>query len=220
VSGDDERIDYLAGNGADLDPAERRQLDDVRALLADPATWAEPDPGLEDRVVAAVVAEAGRGSEGVRPTGAPAGAGRRRRSLRTRVLAATAGLAAAAAVVAAVLVVGSEPDGGGVELALEGTDLRPGAAGSVTVRSGRTGLRLELDASGIPRRDDGRFYQAWLRNDAGDLVSIGTFHEARRVVLWAGVPLEDFPTLTVTEEEVDGGEASSGRVVLVGTAQR
>ncbi len=35
-------------------------------------------------------------------------------------------------------------------------------------------------------------------------------------MLWAGVSLKDFPTLTVTEEEV-GDQESSGRRVLVGT---
>jgi hypothetical protein len=213
MSFDDERTEYLAGGDAGgLDPAELAELDDLRALLADPATWAEPDPGLEDRVVAVVTVEAR-----ARPAGGTEGAGGRRR-LRTRILAAGAGLAVAAAVVVGLLVVGSDPEQRGVELALEGTELRPGAAGAVTVRSGRTGLRLDLDATGLPRRDDGRFYQAWLGNGAGDLVSVGTFHEAEGVVLWAGVALEDFPTVTVTEEEADGDEASSGRVVLTGTA--
>ncbi|MGH9184462.1 MAG: hypothetical protein ACRD0U_01375 [Acidimicrobiales bacterium] len=36
------------------------------------------------------------------------------------------------------------------------------------------------------------------------------------MVLWAGVALEDFPILTVTEETDDGDQASSGRVVLAG----
>lgn len=216
MSRDDERIGYLVGEGSGgLDPAERAELDEVRALLADPATWAEPDPGLEDRVVAAVGAEAASHQQGAPSAPDPPGL---RRRLGTRTRAAAVGLAAAAAAVVTLLVVSSEPDPGGVEFALEGTDLRPDATGSVTVRSGRSGLRIDLDAAGLPRRDDGRFYQAWLRNDADDLVSIGTFHEGDGVVLWAGVPLEAYATLTVTEEEADGDEASSGRQVLVGTA--
>ena len=39
---------------------------------------------------------------------------------------------------------------------------------------------------------------------------------ATGLVLWAGVALEDFPTISVTQEEV-GDQASSGRGVLVGT---
>ena len=49
------------------------------------------------------------------------------------------------------------------------------------------------------------------------LVAIGTFNEPDDVVLWAGVAPVDFGTLTVTEEEADGDQASSGRRVLVGT---
>ncbi len=49
------------------------------------------------------------------------------------------------------------------------------------------------------------------------LVAIGTFNEPDDVVLWSGVGPTDFRTLTVTEEEADGDQASSGRRVLVGT---
>jgi hypothetical protein len=80
-------------------------------------------------------------------------------------------------------------------------------------------LRITLDATGLPRRDGGDFYQAWLRNEDGVLIPIGTFHEADDVVLWAGVSLEDFPTLTVTEETADNDQASSQIRVLVGTVQ-
>jgi len=55
------------------------------------------------------------------------------------------------------------------------------------------------------------------RNDAGTLVPIGTFNEGQDVTLWAGVSPVDFPTLTVTREEADGDQASSGEKVLVGT---
>ena len=37
------------------------------------------------------------------------------------------------------------------------------------------------------------------------------------MTLWAGVSPVDFPTLTVTREEADGDQASSGQKVLVGT---
>ena len=80
-----------------------------------------------------------------------------------------------------------------------------------------SGWRIEIDATGLPRLDDGRFYQAWLKGDDDVLVPIGTFNEPREVVLWAGVSPRRFPTLTVTEEEADGDQASSGRRVLVGT---
>ena len=43
-----------------------------------------------------------------------------------------------------------------------------------------------------------------------------TFHTGEKVTLWSGVPTKDYPTLTVTEEDADGNQASSGRVVLSG----
>ena len=52
----------------------------------------------------------------------------------------------------------------------------------------------------------------------GVLVPIGTFNEGAEVVLWAGVSPVDFPTITVTKEQADGNQASSGQVVLSGHA--
>ena len=46
---------------------------------------------------------------------------------------------------------------------------------------------------------------------------IGTFNEGREVTLWAGVSPKLFPTLTITREQADGDQASSGEKVLVGT---
>lgn len=56
---DEDRIGYLAAEGGgSLSASERAELDRLRALLATPATWAEPDAGLEHRVVAAIAEEA------------------------------------------------------------------------------------------------------------------------------------------------------------------
>ena len=56
---------------------------------------------------------------------------------------------------------------------------RPGAGGEATLTKTSSGWRIELDATGLPRLDGGRFYEAWLRNPAGVLVPIGTFNEGR-----------------------------------------
>ena len=102
--------------------------------------------------------------------------------------------------------------------ALAPTQLAPGAGGEVTLTKTASGWRIELDASGLPRRQGSLFYEAWLRNPAGVLVPIGTFNEGRKVTLWAGVSPKDYPTLTITRERADGDQASSGEKVLVGTA--
>jgi hypothetical protein len=105
-----------------------------------------------------------------------------------------------------------------VEFALTATERIPGARGTVEVTPEASGLRIELNATGLPRRDNGLFYQAWLTNDAGQLIPIGTFHDGNDVVLWAGVSLEDYPTLTITEEQADNDQGSSKLRVLAGTA--
>jgi anti-sigma-K factor RskA len=130
------------------------------------------------------------------------------------------GAAAAAAVVVAVAVglgvFGSGTSGERFHAALAGTGLAPGVSGEATLTKTSSGWRIELDATGLPRLDNGRFYEAWLRNPAGVLVPVGTFNEGRKVTLWAGVSPKTFTALSVTREEADGDQASSGRKVLVG----
>jgi hypothetical protein len=141
----------------------------------------------------------------------------RGRSSRRLVLAgagATAALVAAAAV--AVSVLGSGTSAENFRAALAPTDLAPGATGEATLTKTTSGWRIELDATGLPRLDAGRFYEGWLRDAAGVLVPVGTFNEGKRVTLWAGVSPKDFTTLTVTRERADGDQTSSGEKVLVG----
>jgi anti-sigma-K factor RskA len=131
---------------------------------------------------------------------------------------------AAAAVVGAVaigfVVLGSSTSAEQFRAALRAPSSAPGSSGSATLTKTASGWRIELHASGLPRLDRGRFYQAWLRNGAGVLVPIGSFNEGKDVTLWAGVSPETFRTLTVTRERADGNQASSGEKVLVGTAER
>jgi hypothetical protein len=140
----------------------------------------------------------------------------RGRSPRRLVLVGTA----AAAVGAAAIVLGVftfRSTGEHFRAALAPTSLVPGAKGEATLTKSSSGWRVQLDATGLPRLDGGRFYEAWLRNRAGALVPIGTFNEGRDVTLWAGVPPTTFTTLTVTRERADGDQTSSGEKVLVGT---
>ena len=211
---DDERISYLAGDPAgDLAADERAELDEFRALLADPSLWVEPGDDLEDRIVAAIAAET-KPAEAKPPAKVINFADARRRRM-TRIGGIVAAVAAAAIIVVSLSVAGQDDDNG-VELALAPTELAPSATGSARVFAEQSGLRIELNATGLPRRDGGLFYQAWLRNAAGVLIPIGTFHDGDHVTLWAGVSLAEFPTLTITEEQADNEQASSGRRVLVG----
>jgi len=145
----------------------------------------------------------------------------RPRSTRTPRRFALVGAATAAALVVAVgigvAVLGSGSSAETLHAALAPTDLAPAATGSATLTKTSSGWRIELDATGLPRLEGDRFYQAWLRDAAGELVPVGTFNEGVDVTLWSGVSPKTFTTLTVTRERNDGDQASSGEKVLVGT---
>ena len=144
--------------------------------------------------------------------------GRRARAPRRLVLIGATATAAVVAVAIGLGVFRADTDGEQFHAALAPTDLVPAASGEATLTKTSSGWRIELDAAGLPRLEDGRFYEAWLRNPEGVLVPIGTFNESQQVTLWAGVSPNEFPTLTVTRELADGDQGSSGEKVLVGTA--
>ena len=192
---------------ADLTPEERAEIERFSRTLADPAMWAEPSPELQERVVAAI-AEAGA----TRTSGAP---GRR---LRYALVAVAAAVLLAIGVLVGVQL--AQDDQLQYAASMRGTELAPDAEGEVTLTKTTSGWKVELHATGLPRRADGEFYEAWMKDASGQLVPIGTFNEGMDVVLWAGVPPTAFPTVTVTQEVADGDQASSGLVVLVGQTSR
>jgi hypothetical protein len=243
MTSDDDRIAYLMGDGAAvLDGADEAELEELRALLADESLWADPPPGLEDAVVAAVTEQANRraaepgtdrsvadrafpdpGDHGdddavVAPSNVTALAGRAKGRPLMRPGPLVAVLAVAAALVVAFVLVTKGGSSGQQQFSarLTATDLAPGAKGEATLTKTASGWRIELDATGLPRLDNGAFYEAWLRNAAGTLVPIGTFNEGQKVTLWAGVSPVDYPTVTVTKEQADNNQASSGQRVLTG----
>jgi hypothetical protein len=200
---DDDRIAYLAGDDTvGLSRAERDELDALRGILSDPAAWIEPPADLQERVVAAV---------------ADGGTPRRSRAVRYALVgvAATAVLAGGVAV-GLHATQGSRP----VEYAaaLGGTGLAPKASGSVTLTKTVSGWRIHLHATGLPRRDNGGYYEAWVKDGTGALVPVGTFNQPDDVTLWAGVPPTTHPTFTITRQLANGDPASTGQVVLLGTA--
>ena len=145
--------------------------------------------------------------------------GARRRPAPWRLVAVGSVVAVVAAIVVALAARSTGTPGQHFRAALAPTGLSPGAAGEATMTKTPSGWRIELQATGLPRRQGRQFYEAWLRSPAGVLVPIGTFNESRKVTLWAGVSPKDYPGLTVTRELADGNQASSGEKVLVGTAR-
>ena len=218
---DDDRISYLSGEPVDaLTPQERAELDELRTLLESPATWEEPDAGLEDRVVSAVIQEAQRS--------APAQAAPQQPKARVwsrwrprRPALAFGGLATAVAAIAVVLVLALGSNSAKplqFAMVVSGTPLAPGAHGNATLTKTESGWRIELSATGLPHLANGRYYQAWLKNPAGILVPVGTFNDAKQVTLWSGAPVTQFRLFSVTEQLANGNPVSSGRRVLVGIA--
>jgi anti-sigma-K factor RskA len=141
---------------------------------------------------------------------------RRARAPRRLALIGAVATATAAVVVVFAVVLGSGTSRERFHAALGAPHAGSAATGEATLTQTDSGWRIDLDATGLPRLADGRFYEAWLKNADGVLVPIGTFNEPRKVTLWAGVSPKDFPTVSVTRERADGDQTSSGEKVLVG----
>ena len=218
---DDDRISYLSGEPVDaLTPQDRAELDELRTLLESPATWEEPDPGLEDRVVNAIAGEAQHATAAEAAPEKPKAPSWARWRPRRPALA-FGGLATAAAAIAVALVIALGSNTAKplqFAMVVSGTPLAPGAHGNATLTKTESGWRIELSATGLPHLANGRYYQAWLKNSAGILVPVGTFNDAKQVTLWSGAPVTQFRMFSVTEQLANGNPVSSGRRVLVGIA--
>lgn len=237
----DHRFTDINDDPSDLDAPTQAELDALARILGDAVVWDEPDPMVEDRVIAAIVGEAAEaarpgptalpspGPSADRPApGGPAPEGPTGKVIDARHRFGRGGLilSAAAAVVVVVaigfaLLRSSEPNAGNGELvALAPTDLAPAnaeAEADIVAQPG--GTQIALDVDGLPPAPEGSYYEAWLRKSPEVGVSAGTFHLRggdARIVLWAGVSTEDYPLVTVTLQQEGGGAESSGKVVLRG----
>jgi anti-sigma-K factor RskA len=217
----------------ETEPAGREIVE--LAALADGSLAPERRAALEARIAAsseladrlaeqerAIVIMQGAADGVEAPAGLRARVEARRRPSRAwaprrLVIAGSAAAAAAVAAVVLAVVLSSNPAGESFHAALAPTALVPAATGEATLTKTSSGWRIELDATGLPRLANGRFYEAWLKNADGVLVPIGTFNEGRHVTLWAGVSPKEFTTLSVTREQADGDQTSSSEKVLVGT---
>ncbi len=186
------------------------QMDALGALLSGESIWAEPDPAVEDRVLAAIEAETGPVDtlSSIRP-----GIGDRK---HLRIIGIAAGVFLALGLGIGLLFAGDDTS---VQVALAGTDLAPGASAVADLTETPQGLLVEMDVVGLPPAEPGTYYQAWVRNSDEQAVTIGTFHMRggdARVELWGGVTSEQYPIITVTLQQEGDGAESSGRVVLNG----
>lgn len=195
-----------------LDDVELQPL--LRATLADAATWAVPPDGLDDRILMAIESEALLGPA----PDAPSVAGRWRTWLRPALAGAAAAIVLLFGGVVVLSALSGSDDVEPATAQLVSTGLVADVAGDVEFRPWESGLRIDLDARGLPRRDGGRYYEAWLRTGDDRLVPVGTFHSGENVVLWAGVEPGEVVAFSITAEEAatatSAEQASSGEVVL------
>ena len=214
---EDEFADFLEDGHRSVGHGDESTRDTAvrfRDLLADDAVWAEPSPTGVDDLLAAIDAEPRAGAAAGAAAARPAHS--RARSRRLMLVAVAAGVVALAGV--AGVLVRSADDDTSRTFAVAGTELAPDASAVASVEETGSGVAIELDVSDLPPAEPGTYYQAWVKGPDG-LVTVGTFHMRGgddKVDLWSGVPLDRYPTLTVTLQQEGGGQDSSGQVVLSG----
>jgi hypothetical protein len=206
MTADELRAQYLA-SGPEDSSRRQQQLDLIREVLAGEATWAEPPPQVVDALLAAVAQDRTNPADV-----APAS------KAKWPVIAAAVGsiAAAIALTLATVSVLESET---GTVLAMNGTELEPGASGEALVRPTESGYWIGLGLSGLPPAPENSYYEGWVWSDDGDGVSIGTFHLRggdESVILWSGVEMADYPSIWVTLQNEGDGPQASDLVVMTG----
>ena len=177
-------------------------LGQIDAILDDASVWAEPPGEIEPALLAAIT-----GSERVELARPSERVGR-----NWRGYAAAALVAALVAFIVYVPLGDDDPVPAAV-IALSG----PGVDGEAAVGAADAGWWIQLNVTGLDPAPEGSFYEGWV-SDGEDMVSVGTFHmrDGSYVALWSGVPLQEFPELVVTLQDVGGGPEPSSQVMVSG----
>ena len=220
MSGRIEPSDYLLG---ELSPAERAEAE--RLLREDPAFRAQVER-LQPLVgtLEELPGEAWEGleppprAEGRQPR-TPARRGRRRLSIRPAfAVAACAALLAAGVGLGALL----SGDGGSTAATASTVDLRPVSAMAAnshgTAQLHGAGETATLTLSGMPASRTGEYYELWLLDGPGKLVSLGSFRVPESGSVRVDVPMPVDPRLfrfvDVSVQRLDEGPQHSGLSVM------
>lgn len=189
-----------------LPPDAGDDLGRIEDILGDEAVWAQPPGEVEPAVLASIA-----GAEVAAAT--PARERPRSRWWPTYV---TAAVVAAVVLLLVVAPSDDEPAPSAVFI-LNGTGLAAGAVAEAAVGPAEAGWWIRLQIDDLDPAPAGSYYEGWLSNGV-DLVSVGTFHmrDGDSVVLWSGVPMVEFPELSVTLQEISSGTDRSTAVVLTG----
>ena len=225
-----DRVDPESADTATAEEAQLARLGGiVRSLSDDDLTLDEPPPGVWDAIAAHSRGAAPPSGAGpARASGAapsepvPIHRGRRRTSVRARVLAV--GAAAAAVLVVVGVLVARSGDDDPVVVASARLEPLPdppaGDAGPVDARVVETDGRLQLDLalgdSGLPEPQG--FYEVWLiDSDVEGMVSLGPARADGTYVVPPDIDVAAFPIVDVSVEPPDGVPTHSGVSVLRGT---
>jgi hypothetical protein len=104
-----------------------------------------------------------------------------------------------------------------VEVALAGVGQAPAASAVAQIEARENGSWIKLDVTGLDPAPAGFVYEAWLvRDEPRTRITAGTFHMRGGdgdLILWSGVLLDDFPTVTVTLESVEDPSTDSQLVL-------
>lgn len=176
---------------------ERRGLELIAAGLADPVTWEEPGPDVENLVLAEIERLAH-----------PAASGRR--GGRAAVLSGIAAVLVVIVLVAA-FALSDRPDWSTDLVALPAA---PGAAARVDGWLTAEGTRMRFDVSGLPAAAPDRYYEIWLSAEDGTHVSAGSFRSSGTIEVFIGVARSEYPRVWITLEETDDDLGPSGVTVL------
>ena len=228
-------------------PFERGQppeLDGLAAALEGVAPRFDVPPGLGDRVLAAVRAEAASANGGAvaamddsrsvarsvppeiaDPLDREPVRRRARSSVRRRFAIALAGLAVIGAAVLAGtrLDPGAKEPSGPVEIAGTMTAVGGDGRGDVVVTLLGTGREIGFVSSSLPVLPTGDYYELWFVGPGDSAaepnrVSGGTFHPDEDgdtdVQLHAAVDPRKYPLVEITAEPGDGDPAPGGEIVL------
>jgi anti-sigma-K factor RskA len=191
----------------------------LEALGGDAAAWALEDAPPPVRAVAVPGGGTEPEEEGERDGAAAPHRGPRRR----RALGGGAVAVAVAACVAALLVLVIRPGGGGDDVpAPRPTTIvlrpLPGVTGRAELTLNGAATEAELRGAGLRPSGPHDYYEAWLADDRGHMVSMGTFQVGRRgrvdVHMDVAVDVSRYTLVDVSLEPDDGNPAHSRTSVL------
>lgn len=192
----------MSGDGRDADGAVTDPLadelpPDVRALLADPASWERPSRAHRRQVLHALAAAVRQ--DDVRTLAPEPG---RRGGPSRRWIGVVA--VAAALVVGAVLATAVRTPGARAEPHAEVALSGPGGRLDLRIEQAEAGWRIELDSSTLPALAAGSTYELLLSTDGPLDASTGTFRAGGRVVLWSGLEKVGGRTATLVRRDLSG----------------